>query len=127
MADVYTDFGRQHIAGLLGKTIVSPGTYNGNVGTGAGTAGTGDTTLFVEVVSARVPSVESVVTVGSPANNTAQNVFTYTATSTLTVTNAGIGISATSGTADIIQKSDFTGIPLLATDSVEATFRCRIL
>lgn len=127
MADVITDFGRQHIAGLLGKTIASPATYRGNVGIGAGTSAVTDTTLFNEVASARVDSVESVVTVGSPANNTAQNVFTYTATAGTNVTNAGIGTSATSGTADIIQKSDFTTIPLQNTDSIEFTFRCRIV
>lgn len=127
MADVVTDFGRQHIAGLLGKTIASPTNYFGNVGTAAGTAATGDTTLFTEVGSARITTATSVVTTGAPASNTARNTFTYTATGTLSVTNAGVAGTVTNAAATVIQKSDFTSIPLQNTDSIAFTFDDRIL
>lgn len=125
MADVITDLGRQHIAGLLAKTIASPAGYFGNVGTGAGTAAIGQTGLFTEVGTARIATTLSVQTTGSPASNTARNVFTYTATGATSVTNAGVFTASTGAT--LIQQSDHASIPLLATDSIAYTFDDRVV
>lgn len=127
MADVITDTGRQHIAGLLAKTITSPANYFGNVGSLVATALVTDTTLGTEVATARITTVTSIQTTGSPTNNTARNTFTYTATANQNVTNAGIATTVTSGAATVIQKSDFTLIPLQNTDSIAFTFDDRIL
>lgn len=126
MADVVTNTGRAHIAGLLSNTVAEPANYFGNPGTAAGTAAVADTTLFTEVGTTRVTATTTRVTT-TITNDTSQNVFTYTATGTVTVTNAGIGTNSTSGAANIIQKSDHAGIPLLSGDSVQYTFKLQIV
>ena len=55
------------------------------------------------------------------ANDTAQYVFTYTATGGVTVTNAGYFTAASGGV--LMQKSDHAAIPLLAGDSIAYTFK----
>lgn len=128
MADVIKDFGRQHAAGLLSNTVTPPANYFGNVGTGTGTAAAADpATLFTEVATTRVTCTTTRVTVGSPTSNTAQYVFTYTATGSVAVTNAGIGTTNVSGAANIIQHSDHASVPLLANDSIQYTFQNRQL
>lgn len=127
MADVITDFGRQHAAGLLSNTVSPPANYFGNVGTGAGTATVGDTTLFSEVGTTRITCTTTRVTIGTPANNTVQHVFTYTATGAVAVTNAGVGTTNVSGAANIIQKSDHGTVSLLVNDTIQYTFQNRQL
>jgi hypothetical protein len=120
MADVITNVGRAFAAGLLSNTETQIGTYYGNVGTGAGTAAESDTSLFSETGSARI-SITPTRDTEAFTNDTAQYVFTYTATGAINVTNAGYFTANTGGT--LMQKSDHATIPLLAGDSIEYTFR----
>lgn len=118
-ADVITTVGRAQAAGYLAGTVASITTYYGNVGTGAGTAAVGDTTLFTEVGTARISITPTRVTT-TLLNDTAQYVFTFTAASGVTVTNAGYFTASSAGT--LMQKSDHAAIPLLTNDSVQYSF-----
>lgn len=120
MADVVTNVGRAQAAGYLSNTVTQITTYHGNVGTGAGTAAVGDTSLFAETGTARIPITPTRVT-RAFTNDTAQYVFTYTATGNISVTNAGYFTAPTGGV--LMQKSDHATIPLQATDSIEYTFQ----
>lgn len=122
MADVIANTGRAQAAGYLSNTVTQLATYYGNVGTGAGTAAVGDTTLFTEAGSSRISITPTRVTV-SFSNDTAQYTFTYTATGGISVTNAGYFTASTSGT--LMQKSDHATIPLLSGDSIAYTFQNR--
>jgi len=88
-------------------------------GTGAGTTGATDTTLFTEVLP-RVSGTVSQVTTSS-TNDTFQVVATQTAGTSETITNAGLFDAATSG--NLFVKGDFTGIPLNTSDSIQFTFK----
>lgn len=122
MADVITTVGRAQAAGYLaGSGVVAQiNTYYGNVGTGAGTAAVGDTTLFTETGSARVSITPTRVTTTN-ANDTAQYQFTYTATGSISPTNGGYFSAITVGV--LMQKSDHAAIPLLNGDSIAYTFK----
>lgn len=127
MADVICDVGRAQAAGyLVGSTagVAQVNTYYGNVGTGAGTAAVTDTTLFTETGSARIAMASgsglSRVTT-TVTNDTAQYVFTYTATGGINVTNAGYFTASSGGV--LMQKSDHATIPLLSGDSIQYTFK----
>lgn len=120
MADVITTVGRAQAAGYLSNQVTQVTQYYGNVGTGAGTAAIGDTTLFTEVGTARIACTQSRVTVTN-TNDTAQYVFTFTATGSTNVTNAGYFTASSGGT--LMQKSDHATIPLLANDSIQYTFQ----
>ena len=88
-------------------------------GTGAGTTGATDTTLFTEVTP-RVSGTTSQVTT-STTNDTFQVVGTQTAGTSETITNAGLFDASTSG--NLFVKGDFTGIPLNTSDSIQFTFK----
>jgi len=88
-------------------------------GTGAGTTGATDTTLFTEVTP-RVSGTTSQVTT-STTNDTFQVVGTQTAGTSETITNAGLFDASTSG--NLFIKGDFTGIPLNTSDSIQFTFK----
>jgi hypothetical protein len=90
-------------------------------GTGAGTTGATDTTLFTEVLP-RVSGTTSQVTT-STTNDTYQVVGTQTAGVTETITNAGLFDASTSG--NLFIKGDFTGVPLSSGDSIQFTFKCQ--
>lgn len=120
MADVIANVGRAQAAGYLSNTVSQITTYYGNVGTGAGTAAVGDTTLFSETGSARLSITPTRVTT-SFSNDTAQYVFTYTATGSISVTNAGYFTASSGGV--LMQKSDHATIPLLNGDSIQYTFK----
>lgn len=122
MADVITTVGRAQAAGYLaGSGVVAQiNTYYGNVGTGAGTAAVGDTTLFTETGSARIAITPTRVTTTN-TNDTAQYVFTFTATGGISPTNAGYFTATSSGV--LMQKSDHAAIPLLSGDSIQYTFK----
>lgn len=91
-------------------------------GTGAGTAGITDTTLFTE-------SAEEARTVGTPTrvtttvtNDTLQIAGTITVvTSNKTITNAGTFDALTTG--NLCVKGDFTGLALLIGDSIAFTIK----
>lgn len=120
MADVVTTVGRAQAAGYLAGTVSSLTTYYGNVGTGAGTAAVGDTTLFTETGSARLSITPTRVTV-TLTNDTAQYAFTFTAAGDISVTNAGYFTASSSGT--LMQKSDLATIPLKLNDTVAFVFK----
>ena len=88
-------------------------------GTGAGTTGATDTTLFTEVTP-RVSGTTSQVTT-STTNDTFQVVGTQTAGTSETITNAGLFDASTSG--NLFVKGDFTGIALNSGDSIQFTFK----
>jgi len=88
-------------------------------GTGAGTTGATDTTLFTEVTP-RVSGTTSQVTT-STTNDTFQVVGTQTAGTSETITNAGLFDASTS--VNLFVKGDFTGIPLNNGDSIAFTFK----
>jgi hypothetical protein len=120
MADVVTTVGRAQAAGYLSNTVTQVTTYYGNVGTGAGTAAVGDTTLFTETGTARIAITPTRVTTTN-TNDTAQFVFTFTAAGGINVTNGGYFTASTGGV--LMQESDHATIPLLASDSVQYTFK----
>jgi len=91
-------------------------------GTGAGTAAVADTTLFVEAAEVRATATLTVFT-GTVANDTFRAVGTLTSLIGQTITNAGVFDAATAG--NLLEKADFTGIPLLANDSIQFTFELR--
>jgi len=122
MADVIANTGRAQAAGYLSNTVTQVTTYYGNVGTGAGTAAVGDTTLFTETGTARIAITPTRQTV-SFTNDTAQYTFTYTAAGSISVTNAGYFTASSGGT--LMQKSDHATIPLLSGDSIAYTFQNR--
>jgi hypothetical protein len=88
-------------------------------GTGAGTTGATDTTLFTENGS-RVTGTTSQVTT-STTNDTLQVVGTQTAGGTLAITNAGLFDASTSG--NLFAKGDFSTINLNTGDSIQFTFK----
>jgi hypothetical protein len=120
LADIVTNVGKAQIAGYTSNTVTQITTYHGNVGTGAGTAAAADTTLFSETGTTRL-SITPTRTTRVFTNDTAQYVFTYTATTNISVTNAGYFTASTGGV--LMQKSDFATIPLQNTDSIEFTFQ----
>jgi hypothetical protein len=88
-------------------------------GTGAGTTGLTDTTLFTETGS-RVTGTTSQVTT-TTTNDTLQVVGTQTASGSVTITNAGLFDASTSG--NLFAKGDFTGVALNSGDSIQFTFK----
>ena len=88
-------------------------------GTGAGTTGATDTTLFTETGS-RVAGTSTQQTT-STTNDTYQVVGTQTAGGTLAITNAGLFDASTSG--NLFVKGDFSTINLSSGDSIQFTFK----
>jgi hypothetical protein len=89
-------------------------------GTGAGSSGVTNTTLFTESAEARVSGTTSSQTT-TKTGDTYQVVGTLTANAARTITNAGLFDAATGG--NLFAKFDFTGIPLESGDSVSFTFK----
>lgn len=118
MATVFTTAGKAIIPDLIdGTSSVHLDTTNAKIawGTGAGTAGVGDTTLFTEATEARV-----VPAVSQPSADTNRWIGTITADGAKTITNAGLFNSASGAT--LFVKGDFTGIVLATGDKIELTF-----
>lgn len=126
MADVLTNTGRAHIAGLIAQVVTPPATgYWIGWGTGVGTAAVGDTTLFTEeTADGRVAATESRVTT-TVTSDTAQFVATLTASAARNITNAGVFDVVDPG-GNLIQKSDHATVPLVAGDSIQYTFRLQV-
>lgn len=123
MATQFVDVGKQWV---VDKMDDSSATTMNRVGwgTGAGTAGETDTTLFTEAAETRATATLSQV-VTTITGDTFQAVGTITCTgSGKTITNAGLFDAATSG--NMLIKGDFTGIPLLVGDSIEFTFKLQV-
>lgn len=124
MATVVTNAGRD----ILTNRIKGSGTEPLNIGwgTGAGTAGVTDTTLFTEKLVDLSTSAGTDHTVGTSSrvtttvtNDTYQVTATRTATGAGTVTNAGQFDAASGG--NLFLKGDFTGIGLASGDSIAFT------
>lgn len=119
MATVLTNTGKAQMIDALNGGSHTPPQHVG-WGTGAGTAGATDTTLFTEASESRVSGTKSIVTT-TVANDTYQVVATITADGTKTITNAGLFDASTSG--NMYVKGDFTGVALNASDSIEFTIK----
>ena len=118
MATLLVNTGKAIITNYLNGGAATQPKYIG-WGTGAGTTGATDTTLFTEVLP-RVSGTTSQVTT-STTNDTYQVVGTQTAGVTETITNAGLFDASTSG--NLFVKGDFSGIPLNNGDSIQFTFK----
>lgn len=117
LATVYTTVGKAQVVDRLDGTSSLFMLFCA-WGTGAGTAAVGDTTLFTEASEARVAPT----TTDQPAADTNRTVSTITANGTKTITNAGIFTASSAGV--LIIKGDFTGVAVLAGDSI--TFTCTL-
>lgn len=112
-----------------GKAIVTNRVKNGVTGatepsfvawgTGAGTAGLTDTTLFTETGTRATGTSTQVTT--TTTSDTYQVVGTMTAGGALTITNAGLFDASTVG--NLFVKGDFTGLALNSGDSIQFTFK----
>jgi hypothetical protein len=117
-ATVLTQVGEEWIVDKLDEIVQTTGDYIG-WGTGAGTAGKSDTTLFTEASESRVSATRS-----QPATDKIRWVGTLTADGTKTITNAGNFTAASGGT--LIVHGDFTGISLSSGDKIEFTIDIEI-
>ena len=88
-------------------------------GTGAGTTGATDTTLFTET-GTRTSGTSTQQTT-SVTNDTYQVVGTMTAGGTLAITNAGLFDASTVG--NLFVKGDFSTINLSSGDSIQFTIK----
>lgn len=120
MATVITNAGRDIITNRIKGSGTEP-VYVG-WGTGAGTAAVADTTLFTEASESRVSGTSSRVTT-SVTNDTYQVVGTITADGSKTITNAGLLDASTSG--NLFLKGDFTGVALVAGESIQFTMKAQ--
>ena len=118
MATLLVNTGKAIVTNYLNGGAATQPKYIG-WGTGAGTTGATDTTLFTEVLP-RVSGTTSQVTT-STTNDTFQVVGTQTAGTSETITNAGLFDQSTSG--NLFVKGDFSGIPLNNGDSIQFTFK----
>ena len=118
MATVLTQVGEEAIVDLIDAAAVWKYVA---WGTGAGTAGKGDTTLFTEASEARTTGTPS-----QPLADKYQVVGTIVcAGAPKTITNAGVFNQLALG-GSLLVKGDFTGIPLLVSDSIQFTFTLEI-
>ena len=100
------------------------------IGSGAGTAAVGDTTLFTEYTTGTWSGYARVSTSGTRVtttvtNDTYQTVSTFTAPASETVTNAGNFDASTTGNLHV--KGDFTGVALATGDSIQVTIKQRFV
>ena len=116
MADIFTDAGEQLVVDILDPNNGAGKPANWYVAWGTGTGQTAaSTTLATEAAESRVAA-----TVTQPSANVLRNVGTITASGTKTISEAGIFSASTSGT--MLVYSDFTGVLLNASDSIQFTF-----
>ena len=90
-------------------------------GTGAGTTGATDTTLFTETGTRTTGTSTQQTT--STTNDTYQVVGTMTAGGALTITNAGLFDASTVG--NLFIKGDFTGVVLASGDAIQFTIKAQ--
>ena len=117
-ATVVTDVGEQWIVDKLDETVQTEEDWVA-WGTGAGTAGETDTTLFTEASEARIQGTQS-----QPTSDTTRVVGTITADGAKTITNAGTFTASAAGT--LVVHGDFTGIVLATGDKIEFTINLQI-
>lgn len=90
-------------------------------GTGAGTTGATDTTLFTETGTRTTGTSTQQTT--TTTNDSYQVVGTITAGGALTITNAGLLDASTSG--NLFIKGDFTGVVLALGDAIQFTIKAQ--
>jgi len=115
MADVFTSAGEALVADIIDGTTSVPANWYVGWGTGADTADKTDTTLSTEATEARVITTDS-----QPSADVNRFTGTITADGTKTITNAGILSASTGGT--LLLFSDFSGVALNASDSIQFQF-----
>lgn len=118
LATVLTSAGKAVVTNRIAGAGTEPNYVA--IGTGAGTAAVGDTTLFTEVESRTLGTGSRVTT--TVTNDTYQVVGTVTATSGRAVTNAGSFDASSSG--NLFVKGDFSTINLSTGDSLQMTIKC---
>ena len=128
MATFVVDGGLDVTTDALIGTAIEP-KYIG-WGTGAGTAGATDTTLFTEKLVDLLTSAGTDHTTGtatqqttSTTDDTYRVTGTRTATGAGTVTNAGLFTATSGGT--LYLKGDFVGIGLAVNDAIAFTFNAQ--
>lgn len=126
--NLIVDSGAAGIAGLIIQTgSTSPFSYIA-IGTSTMAAATTDTALYSELTTggaARALATLSRITT-DVTNDTAQLVktFTFTTTGTYAITEAGVfNLAATSGSATMLCRQTFTAINVVATETLEVTYR----
>jgi len=112
MADIFTQAGEELVADYV---EAGPTNWYIGWGTGGGTAAKPDTTLFTEASESR-----EIATKSQPTADANRFVATMTADGVKTITNAGVLDAATTG--NLLLKSDFAGILLAASDTIQFTF-----
>ena len=130
MATLLVNAGQAVCAGRMigGASPAQAEPCNIGIGSGAGTTGATDTTLFTEYTTgtwtgyARTTTAGTRVT-GTNTNDTYQTTGTFTAGAAQTVTNAGCFDAATVG--NMLVKGDFTGVVLASGDSIQITIKLR--
>ncbi|MDD5397034.1 MAG: hypothetical protein PHW24_03165 [Candidatus Moranbacteria bacterium] len=122
MATHFVDAGKQWVVDKMDDSQASTMNKIG-WGTGAGTTGETDTTLFTEASEARATATIS-QTDTTITGDTYQAVGTLTANGTKTITNAGLFDAASGG--NMLVKGDHAGVPLLLNDSIEYTFKLQV-
>jgi hypothetical protein len=132
MATLVVNGGRAIISGrMIGATPSQAEPKYIGWGTGAGTTGATDTTLFTEKdvdlstgTGTRTTGTGSQVTT-TTTNDTYQVTGTRTATGAGSVTNAGLFDNATMGSGSLFLKGDFTSIGLASGDSIAFTIKAQ--
>ncbi len=112
MGDIFTQTGEELFADIIDNTVAVP-TYHGGMGTGAGAAAKGDTTLTTEV------ETRDVSTVSQPAADQLRWVSTIAATAARAIIEIGLFSLITGGI--MFFRSDITVINLANGDSLEST------
>lgn len=115
LATVFTNAGKAIVTNRLKGSGTEPNYCA--IGTGAGTAAVGDTTLFTEVET-RVAGTSTQQQTTVP-NDTYQVIGTISITATRGITNAGLFDAVSSG--NLLIKGDFTTINLVSGDSIQIT------
>lgn len=132
MAIVFSDTGKAIVTGRMigaGAPSQAESKFIG-IGSAAGTAAVGDTTLFTEYTTgtwsgyARTSNAGTQVTT-TLTNDTYQVTGTFTAPSAQTVTNAGVFDVLTVG--NLLIKADFTGVVLATGDSIAITAKLKFI
>lgn len=122
MATVFVDTGEEFVSDLIVADGAGDTHYVG-WGTGAGTTGKTDTTLFTEASESRVGETPTKFTTSSTGDSV-RWVAQLTADGSKTITNAGVFDASTSG--NLIVKGDFTGVSLNASDSITFTIELQM-
>lgn len=118
MATVLTNAGKAIVTNRIKGSGTEPAYVA--MGTGAGTAAIGDTTLFTEVETRTLGTSTQQTT--TTTNDSYQVVGTVTATATRAVSNAGLFDASSAG--NLFVKGDFSTINLSSGDSIQFTIKC---